>query len=57
MMLFALLAPIALLGVLLGMDRLERWTIDATEAPERAPSASTTDWSARQVNGRAGGRP
>jgi hypothetical protein len=46
MMLFALLAPIALLGVLLSMDRLERWTIDATEAPERASAtstASTTD--------------
>jgi hypothetical protein len=43
MMLFALLAPIALLGVLLGMDRLERWTIDATEVPEPAPAAATTD--------------
>jgi hypothetical protein len=43
MMLLALLAPIALLGVLLGMDRLERWTSDATETPERAPAATTTD--------------
>ena len=43
MMLLALLAPIALLGVLLGMDRLERWTVDATEAPEAAPASSTTD--------------
>jgi hypothetical protein len=46
MMLFALLAPFVLLGVLLAMDRLERWTIDATdatEAPERASAASTTD--------------
>jgi hypothetical protein len=42
MMLLALLAPVALLGVLLGMDRLERWTIDVTEGPEAAP-ASTTD--------------
>ena len=43
MMLFALLAPIALLGVLLGMDRLERWTIDATEAAKPAPARSSTD--------------
>jgi hypothetical protein len=43
MMLFALLAPVALLGVLLGMDRLERWTIDATEAPEPATATSPTD--------------
>jgi hypothetical protein len=43
MMLFALLAPIALLGVLLGMDRLERWTIDATEASEPARATSPTD--------------
>ena len=40
MMIFALLAPIALLGVLLGMDRLERWTVDE---PEEAPPSS---WSA-----------
>jgi hypothetical protein len=43
MMLFALLAPFALLGVLLGMDRLERWTIDATEKPEPVRVTSTTD--------------
>jgi len=43
MMLFALLTPIALLGVLLGMDRLERWTIDATEAPEPARATSPVD--------------
>jgi hypothetical protein len=43
MMLFALLAPLALMGVLLGMDRLERWTIDATEAPEAVRAASTAD--------------
>jgi hypothetical protein len=43
MMLFALLAPIALLGVLLGMDRLERWTIDTTDAPEPARASSPTD--------------
>jgi hypothetical protein len=43
MMLFALLAPIALLGVLLGMDRLERWTTEATDTPERARAASTAD--------------
>jgi hypothetical protein len=43
MMLFALLAPFALMGVLLGMDRLERWTVDATEAPEPVPAASTAD--------------
>jgi hypothetical protein len=43
MMLFALLAPFALMGVLLAMDRLERWTIDATEAPEPAPATSRTD--------------
>jgi|SRR3954471_3232934 hypothetical protein len=41
MMLLALLAPVALLGVLLGMDRLERWTTDATEVPEPVPA--TTD--------------
>jgi hypothetical protein len=30
MMFFALLVPFALLAVLLGMERLERWTLDAT---------------------------
>jgi hypothetical protein len=30
MMFFALLVPFALLAVLLGMDRLERWTMDAS---------------------------
>ena len=30
MMFFALLVPFGLLAVLLGMDRLERWTLDAT---------------------------
>jgi hypothetical protein len=43
MMLFALLAPIALLGVLLGMDRLERWTVDATEVPDPVRAAATAD--------------
>ena len=28
MMFFALLVPFGLLAVLLGMDRLERWTVD-----------------------------
>jgi hypothetical protein len=32
MMFFALLVPFGLLAVLLGMDRLERWTLDATSA-------------------------
>jgi hypothetical protein len=32
MMFFALLVPFALLAVLLGMDRLERWTLDASSA-------------------------
>jgi hypothetical protein len=32
MMFFALLVPFALLAVLLGMDRLERWTLDAPSA-------------------------
>jgi hypothetical protein len=32
MMFFALLVPFGLLAVLLGMDRLERWTLDATAA-------------------------
>lgn len=31
-MMFAILfAPVILLGVLLGMDRLERWTVDQVE--------------------------
>jgi hypothetical protein len=30
MMFFALLVPFGLLAVLLGMDRLERWTLDAS---------------------------
>ncbi len=34
MMLFALLVPFALLAVLLGMDRLERWTLDATSTTD-----------------------
>ena len=32
MMFFALLVPFGLLAVLLGMDRLERWTLDSTTA-------------------------
>ena len=32
MMFLALLVPFGLLAVLLGMDRLERWTLDATPA-------------------------
>jgi hypothetical protein len=43
MMLLALLAPVALLGVLLGMDRLERWTVDATEVPDPVRAAATAD--------------
>ncbi len=35
MMFFALLVPFGLLAVLLGMDRLERWTLDATATVER----------------------
>ncbi len=35
MMFFALLVPFGLLAVLLGMDRLERWTLDATASAER----------------------
>jgi hypothetical protein len=31
------------MGVLLGMDRLERWTTDATEAADAVPAASTAD--------------
>ena len=31
MMFMILLVPVALLGVLLGMDRLERWTVDERE--------------------------
>ena len=39
MMFFALLVPFGLLAVLLGMDRLERWTLDATaSAVERDES-------------------
>jgi hypothetical protein len=37
MMFFALLVPFGLLAVLLGMDRLERWTLEAT------PSAVDAD--------------
>jgi len=48
MMIFALLTPFALLAVLLGMDRLERWTIDATsggdtEDPLLSAAAAPTD--------------
>lgn len=32
MMFIALLVPFGLLAVLLGMDRLERWTLDATRS-------------------------
>lgn len=31
MMFMILLVPVVLLGVLLGMDRLERWTVDEHE--------------------------
>jgi hypothetical protein len=31
MMFLALLMPIGLLGVLLGMERLERWTVGSTD--------------------------
>jgi len=31
MMFAILLMPVVLLGVLLGMDRLERWTVDEPE--------------------------
>ena len=34
MMFFALLVPFGLLAVLLGMDRLERWTLDSTQRAE-----------------------
>ncbi len=32
MMFFALLVPFGLLAVLLGMERLERWTVDTTSS-------------------------
>jgi hypothetical protein len=35
MMFIALLVPLGLLAVLLGMDRLERWTLDVTSSTER----------------------
>ena len=35
MMFIALLVPFGLLAVLLGMDRLERWTLDVTANAER----------------------
>ena len=31
MMFVILIVPVVLLGVLLGMDRLERWTVDERE--------------------------
>jgi hypothetical protein len=37
MMFMILLVPVALLGVLLGMDRLERWTVE--ENDESTPSS------------------
>lgn len=33
MMFLALLVPLGLLAVLLGMDRLERWTLEASVTP------------------------
>ena len=37
MMFAILIMPVVLLGVLLGMDRLERWTVDEPE-DSNAPS-------------------
>ncbi len=37
MMFVILIVPVVLLGVLLGMDRLERWTVAEREDPS-APS-------------------
>lgn len=40
MMLLALLVPFGLLAVLLGMDRLERWTVGDHDDPEAATGAT-----------------
>jgi hypothetical protein len=40
MMFFALLVPFGLLAVLLGMERLERWT-ERGQARRRKPPAAT----------------